>query len=134
MSQHTVRTIATGEYSCTCGAVWDKDEGEECPASKPLSDKECAAVQMQEGVTGCDVDCGCPYQKARDAKTLGLVLPDNLLSHRITWRQALVRLIELEDVADPETGRDDKAYWQHELRAFDAMYADLDRLNGKGCV
>jgi len=33
MSQHTVRTIATGEYSCTCGAVWDKDEGEECPAS-----------------------------------------------------------------------------------------------------
>ena len=33
-----------------------------------LSDKECAAVQLQEPVTGCDIDCGCPYQKARDAK------------------------------------------------------------------
>jgi len=63
-----------------------------------------------------------------EAKVQGVVMPDNLLSHRVTWRQALARLIELEDVADPETGRDDKAYWQHELRAFDDMYADLDRL------
>lgn len=64
------------------------------------------------------------------AVSAGVVLPDNLLSHRATWRLAFERLIELE--ADRKTGRgdhDDCAYWEHELKALDDMYADLDRLN-----
>lgn len=31
MTTHNVKTIASGEYSCSCGAVWDRDEGGECP-------------------------------------------------------------------------------------------------------
>lgn len=108
--------------------------------------EELAAIKAQEPVAYIPVDRGtgdkwppvyvkgsgkicdyAPLYAAQVAKQV--VMPDNLLSHRVTWRQALVRLIELEDVADPETGRDDKAYWQHELLALDAMYADLDRLN-----
>lgn len=34
MQTHNVRTLPSGEYSCTCGAVWDKDEGESCPVSE----------------------------------------------------------------------------------------------------
>ena len=36
MTKHTIKTIASGEYSCSCGAVWDRDEGSECPANKDL--------------------------------------------------------------------------------------------------
>lgn len=28
---HTPRRRASGEYDCSCGAVWDADEGSECP-------------------------------------------------------------------------------------------------------
>lgn len=28
---HTPRRRASGEYECSCGAVWDADEGSECP-------------------------------------------------------------------------------------------------------
>ena len=56
-----------------------------------------------------------------------ITLPDNLLSHRRTWIQALERLVELE----PETSMpdvDEKGFWQHELKAMHDMYADLDRM------
>lgn len=57
----------------------------------------------------------------------GVVLPDNLVSHRGTWLQALERLIELEP--ETTTGEvDDKSYWRHELQAMRDMYADLERL------
>lgn len=49
--------------------------------------------------------------------------PDNLLSHRRTWLQAMDRLIELE----PESyaaDMDEKGFWQHEKRA---MYRDVDK-------
>lgn len=49
-------------------------------------------------------------------------LPDNLESHQHTWLGALKRLIELE----PEP--DSKSFWEHELRAMTAMYADLERI------
>ena len=58
------------------------------------------------------------------------VLPDNLLSHRNTWLQAMERLVELE----PESGapdEDEKGFWRHELKAMHDMYSDLDRLTTK---
>ncbi|WP_370601877.1 hypothetical protein [Pseudomonas nitroreducens] len=56
-----------------------------------------------------------------------LVIPDNLLSHRRSWRAAFERLIELEPVSlAPD--RDDRSYWEHEMRALDRMYSDLDRI------
>lgn len=48
-------------------------------------------------------------------------LPDNLVSHRTSWQNALLRLIELE------TCSDDKSYWEHELKAMRDMYKDLDK-------
>lgn len=54
-------------------------------------------------------------------------LPHDFLSHRDSWRRAFERLIELE----PETGlpdRDEKGFWQHELRALDLAYQQLDEL------
>lgn len=51
--------------------------------------------------------------------------PDNLLSHRRTWIQALERLVELEPSV-PFGEVDDKSFWQHELNAMRDMYADID--------
>ena len=54
-------------------------------------------------------------------------LPHDFLSHRLSWRQAFERLIELE----PASGRpdsDEKGFWKHELHAFDFAYQQLDSL------
>lgn len=51
-------------------------------------------------------------------------LPDNFISHEGSWRLAIERLIELE----PESGEpdiDNKAFWKHELAAFNRAYAKL---------
>lgn len=62
-----------------------------------------------------------------DATLSGRVLlqsvmePDNLRSHRDSWQKALAHLVELEQ------DRDQREYWEHELRAMSAMYLDLDR-------
>ena len=61
------------------------------------------------------------------------VLPDNLVSHRNTWLQAMERLIELE----PEShspDKDDKAFWRHEFNAMKEMYLDLDRLQTEAII
>lgn len=58
------------------------------------------------------------------------VLPDNLVSHRNTWLQAMERLVELE----PEShapDEDEKGFWRHELKAMQDMYADLDKLTAE---
>lgn len=31
MQNHTIKRLGSGEYSCSCGRVWDYDEGCECP-------------------------------------------------------------------------------------------------------
>lgn len=61
--------------------------------------------------------------------TAGVLMPDNLTSHRNSWLQALARLIELEP-ATMAPDSDEKAYWQHERQAMLDMYVDLDKLNG----
>jgi hypothetical protein len=53
--------------------------------------------------------------------------PDNLITHRNTWLLAMHRLVELESeqpVVDLD--REDAAFWNHELRAMEDMYSDLD--------
>jgi hypothetical protein len=52
--------------------------------------------------------------------------PENLESHRVTWLQALERLVQLEPPALPGD-TDDRTFWQHELAAMRVMYADLDK-------
>ena len=68
---------------------------------------------------------------AEQSAPVVLVMPDNLISHRNSWLQAMERLVALEAEASPAThDSDDAGYWEHELKAMRAMYADLDRLNG----
>lgn len=55
------------------------------------------------------------------------VVPEDFLSHHASWRAALERCIETAPISTCEM--DDKAYWQHELRAFDRAYAALAALN-----
>ncbi|MGE6322979.1 hypothetical protein ACQKEF_22370 [Pseudomonas oryzihabitans] len=57
--------------------------------------------------------------------------PDNLRSHRGSWISALERLVELEPRQASPDAEDTRAYWQHELRALTAMYADLDACDAK---
>lgn len=57
--------------------------------------------------------------------------PDNLRSHRGSWISALERLVELEPRQAFPDSEDARAYWQHELRALKAMYADLDANDAK---
>ena len=51
------------------------------------------------------------------------VVPEDFLSHHASWRAALERCIETAPEATHD--RDDKAYWRHELRAFDRAFAEL---------
>jgi hypothetical protein len=46
---------------------------------------------------------------------------DDFASHCGSWREALVIALGLARVAPPDV--DDKAYWQHELRAYDEAFA-----------
>ncbi|MNN87918.1 hypothetical protein D3C81_2055370 [compost metagenome] len=64
---------------------------------------------------------------AAQVKNGVLLIPDNLLSHRQSWRAAFERLIDLEPESN-QPDHDERGFWKHELRAFDHMYADLDRL------
>lgn len=57
--------------------------------------------------------------------------PDNLRSHRGSWISALERLVELEPRQASPDAEDTRGYWQHELRALTAMYADLDACDAK---
>jgi len=43
------------------------------------------------------------------------VMPEDFLSHQLSWRKAIATLAE----------QDDSGYWPHELRAFDRAYAEL---------
>lgn len=52
-------------------------------------------------------------------------MPNDFITHQDSWRQAIERLIELE----PEAIKgevDDRAFWRHELAAFDRAYAELE--------
>lgn len=50
-------------------------------------------------------------------------LPDDLFSHRDSWRAALVGM---RDAApEPSVDSDDGRYWSHELQVFDRVYAEL---------
>lgn len=68
---------------------------------------------------------------AEQPAPVAVVMPDNLLSHRESWLQAMERLVALEAEATPPThDSDEPGYWERELKAMRDMYADFDRLNG----
>lgn len=68
---------------------------------------------------------------AEQPAPVGVVMPDNLLSHRESWLQAMERLVALEAEATPPThDSDEPGYWERELKSMRDMYADFDRLNG----
>ncbi|HAU4884244.1 TPA: DUF3850 domain-containing protein [Aeromonas hydrophila] len=72
-----------------------------------------------------DIRTTCLYIEDALAGNLpapSVIEPDNLRSHRDSWQKALAHLVELEQ------DRDQREYWEHELRAMCAMYLDLDRL------
>lgn len=33
MTRHTTRRTGSGDYTCSCGATWDYDEGVQCPSA-----------------------------------------------------------------------------------------------------
>lgn len=47
------------------------------------------------------------------------------LSHREAWRTALVLALGLAEIRPPDF--DDKAYWKHEIEAFDRTFATLSQ-------
>lgn len=51
----------------------------------------------------------------------------NVFTHRGSWRLALIIAREFADphAAPDGNGHDDRAYWDHELRAFDATFSEL---------
>ena len=53
MTRHTVGRIGSGEYSCSCGAVWDYADGPECPAQ--LGNRLHA--EAQEAIENSVVKC-----------------------------------------------------------------------------
>lgn len=122
-----------------CGGIAD-DIWEALKAAAPVVERKPDAI-----IEGVMTSCGISH--AIYASTVSLkhgeqvklyasppapvsVLPDNLLSHRNTWLQAMERLVELE----PEScapDEDEKGFWRHELEAMRDMYTDLDRLSTK---
>ena len=82
MTRHTVGRIGSGEYSCSCGAVWDYTDGPECPAQSSESPAQLGnrvhaeaqeAIECQaRGVADerAAFECICP--NFRDAGKPGL--------------------------------------------------------------
>jgi len=52
MITHLLKRLPSGEYSCSCGAVWDYDDGCDCPnltATKPPQiTRETVLEQVKE--------------------------------------------------------------------------------------
>lgn len=57
---------------------------------------------------------------SRDKIKQAEALPDNLISHRNAWLDAIKTLAKEND------GLPDEQYWLHEMKAMQDMYADLD--------
>jgi len=53
-------------------------------------------------------------------------IPGNVLTHRNAWRKALVAARDAAEVSPPDV--DDRAYWEHEIQAFDRTFDKLSEL------
>lgn len=81
----------------------------------PLADFIAAAVNAVHALIAAPTPPASEQQRAA-------VMPDNLETHRSSWRGMFLELIERTSDSV------ERSYYQHELRALDAMYADVDRL------
>lgn len=61
--------------------------------------------------------CACSARIDLDDITAQTSFPEDLITHRSAWRQALVKIMELSG--------DSKDYWKHELKVFDKCYRQL---------
>ena len=56
-------------------------------------------------------------------------VPDDVITHRNAWRKALEMAVAAAATEAPEApDTDDKAYWVHELNAFDRTFDRLAAL------
>lgn len=53
-----------------------------------------------------------------------MMIPDDFFTHKHSWRAALE--FARDNSAFKTEDSDDRAYWEHELRAFDRAYAELE--------
>lgn len=61
------------------------------------------------------------YEKGlKDGRAL---LPDDLFSHYVSWRGAIVECIMRAPAPGPD--HDDQGYWKHELEVFDRVFGEL---------
>lgn len=56
----------------------------------------------------------------------------DLFSHASAWRGAIVEA--MEEAPYPTYDQDDVSYWQHELAAFDRVFAELQMLKESGQI
>lgn len=56
-------------------------------------------------------------------KTTTAHAPEDFYTHQRAWRDAIVGMMNLAKPAGVD--HDDRAYWEHELKAFDRAYAEL---------
>jgi hypothetical protein len=60
---------------------------------------------------------------ALKAEARAQAVPEDFITHQAPWRNAIE--IARDAAATPTTDSDDRSYWEHELRAFDAAYRSL---------
>lgn len=56
---HNVKTLASGEYSCSCGAIFDRDEGDICPNAPDCA--ELPGMWEPSDLSGGATDCITPF-------------------------------------------------------------------------
>jgi hypothetical protein len=57
---------------------------------------------------------------------------NDLITHRLAWRAALVGMITLAEQNDSGEDQADASYWRHELAAFDRTFSIFHDGRGEG--
>lgn len=138
--------------SATLGEVWERRDRESAMGAMselhddylPISD--WIEAEMDAAESNQDSE---PFILLKDAKRIArgavlrsvrervsrdpLRLPDDLMSHRHSWRGMLEEC--LAKAPEPVTGeQDDRSYYQHELDVFDRVWAELDAMLASGDI
>lgn len=115
MSARTI-TLNGGKYSIenNNGLLSFKRRGEAWPAADDLQHAGVVLALVQRVEELEDRVGATPSQ-----------VHDDFLTHRQSWRAMLKRCVNTAQVALVEGETDDRAYYEHELAAFDRAYARL---------
>jgi len=63
-------------------------------------------------------------KQAQQAQEPVKTIPDDFYSHKYAWLAALQIARDAAEVSPPDI--DDKSYWEHEIKAFQRAYAELE--------